>query len=379
MPGPFQSADWKLTSTTVPSQTYKSMNRELRWWTSGRQDGQLVLLPQEFTLKEHQVLAYTRQFNVGWAPVVLAPASRIYASSEFARERTLATNAAWARLVDKTTSGTTAGLGVTFSQWKQSWDMITNRSNAIRRIAKNLYRPPKPRPPYRTVRDHRGVRYRVPNTPRLSRRGVEYGSSADHFLEGIFGWLPLVQDMYAAAEQLTKPIPYYWVSGRGSCEGTRTYSVPHESGQAHSIWRCTQSMRVEGVNPNQWILNQLGLINPAVVLWDVVPWSFVVGWFGNFQAILSSYSDLYGLNYRHGNVTWSERYMDNQTRENTYPGSHPGYAVSHKTLRTRDKSRSVTGLVRPSVVVHMPKVSMTRGLISAALATQQVRRLSSSI
>lgn len=379
MPGPFNKSESVMRYTTAPTQGYTVYSKFQTWYTSSKTNGKLDLVPHPFTLDEKRVLAYNRQFHPNWSPVMLAPTTRAWASSHFDHEKKLATNAAYADLINKINNDSTAALGISLATWKQSHSMISSRMRGVMRIAKNLHKPPKPRPPFRTIRTKKGRVIRVPNRPRLNRRGVEHGSSADLFLEGIFGWLPLVTDAYAAAQQLAEDVPIGWIRGRGSCEGSRNYTTDTHRLTALSTWRCTQSLRIEGVNPNAYLLNQLGLINPATIAWDLVPWSFVVGWFGNFQAIISSLTDLYGISTRHPSVTWTERYIDTEWKANTYPKSHPGYAFSDKTLQTRYKSRSVGGLATPSFVLRMPKASMTRSLISIALATQQVRRLSTTL
>lgn len=48
-------------------------------------------------------------------------------------------------------------------------------------------------------------------------------------------------------------------------------------------------------NPNLFLMNQLGLINPAVVFFELVPFSFIFNWFHNLSDVLSQWSDWLGL------------------------------------------------------------------------------------
>lgn len=51
-------------------------------------------------------------------------------------------------------------------------------------------------------------------------------------------------------------------------------------------------MRV--TNPNFALANQLGLINPGTVAWEIVPFSFLVDWFIPVGAWLNSFTDILG-------------------------------------------------------------------------------------
>lgn len=53
-------------------------------------------------------------------------------------------------------------------------------------------------------------------------------------------------------------------------------------------------------NPNLWLANQLGLINPGTIALELVPFSFVFGWFVNLEQVISSMTDLYGLTLSNG-------------------------------------------------------------------------------
>jgi len=63
------------------------------------------------------------------------------------------------------------------------------------------------------------------------------------------------------------------------------------------------------------VLNQLGVINPAEVLWEITPWSFVIDWFlpiGRFIAALSADR---GLEFRTGTTSTSIKVTQVFTRK----------------------------------------------------------------
>jgi hypothetical protein len=58
-------------------------------------------------------------------------------------------------------------------------------------------------------------------------------------------------------------------------------------------------------NPNAYLLNQLGLINPAEVIWDLIPWSFLFGAVSNMNALLSSFTAEVGLTVTNRSTTFT--------------------------------------------------------------------------
>ena len=53
--------------------------------------------------------------------------------------------------------------------------------------------------------------------------------------------------------------------------------------------------RVEITNPNLWLANKVGLVNLPGVLWDIIPWSFLVNMFTNMGSVVNQMTDLAGV------------------------------------------------------------------------------------
>lgn len=128
-------------------------------------------------------------------------------------------------------------------------------------------------------------------------RGLKHGAKnfGRNFLEFHFGWAPAVSDLYTCYEVLNQPPPAGSVHGRKSMKW-RT-QVDAEQTKIVRYWTASVrlQMNVSVKNPNLFTANQLGLLNPATVLWDAVPFSFVGDWFGTFGTWLNSLTDFVGL------------------------------------------------------------------------------------
>jgi hypothetical protein len=44
-----------------------------------------------------------------------------------------------------------------------------------------------------------------------------------------------------------------------------------------------------------FVMNRTGLINPATVAFDLVPFSFILDWFGNFSQMFAAPTDFFGV------------------------------------------------------------------------------------
>jgi len=139
------------------------------------------------------------------------------------------------------------------------------------------------------------------------------------WLELQYGWQPLYNDVYGAVSALhaadQNDAKRYVVAVKGKVEKTSTIyrnSYPLSSGNfAHSHSQAT-IRTFEGAfvrldyyldNPFLASLAQLGITNPAEVVWERVPFSFVVDWFIPIGNYLSSMDAALGYLFRGGSLT----------------------------------------------------------------------------
>ena len=282
---------------------------------------------------------------------------------------TAAINRSYGELV-KQLRGETAALGVTLASWKQSLAMIVLRSTAIRKFAQKCER--------KAARVQRASRRQRRKRKAQGLRSALPVDSANLFLEGMFGWLPLITDIYQAIKVMTDDIPGGWISGnaieRKRINVRKGYYPPSGallSFEGTLTFRVKQTCMVRVTNPNVWLANKLGVINPALVVWDLVPWSFVVNWFANIPQILGSMTDFAGVTVSEASTTRKWEVLQGWTAR-----SLPGYdqIIETSSVRTVIKNRQL-GLVRPSLQMRIPRIDMGLALISVSLMVQQINRL----
>lgn len=145
------------------------------------------------------------------------------------------------------------------------------------------------------------VKNRILASGKYRRRLITEGDKAfaDLFLEFHFGWEPIVNDIYGTIDVLQRDIPSGNVTGRSkgslmadvikTTNGLSVYTSTHNVNVSVCV-----GAKVSISNPNLALANQLGLINPAAVLWAVIPWSFLIDWFVNVGAFLESFTDTAG-------------------------------------------------------------------------------------
>lgn len=138
-----------------------------------------------------------------------------------------------------------------------------------------------------------------------SKKSAPLGSSlADNWLALQYGVKPLLNDVYGAAEHLAqnpKP-PTFIVTGNGHANDShQEYDYPGAGNSGRIIVkeldydsRAKVQVRYQVANHAVKSMSQLGIVNPATLAWELLPWSFVVDWFlpvGDYLA---------GLNYDAG-------------------------------------------------------------------------------
>lgn len=281
-------------------------------------------------------------------------------------------NKAYARFRDKAygavpgdTDGMTAGWGVNLAQRKQAVDMIRYRALQLVEFSRRLKRFDFAGA-YRAI----GATYRdgVLSVPKRGSRKVKHSkkrSFANNFLEAHFGWEPILGDLHSSMNILQRDFDLQRVRATATVTGTRRETGAY----GYSEWKFTNRCLIQAefylTNPNALLLEQLGLTNPLLVAWDVVPWSFVLGWFGNFEQCLQRYTDFTGMGFRNQFYTHSRPY--------TYDLVVPSIGRFF-TAACYYQNRVVGNIPAPTFQWKVALPSVSRGLTAISLLLQQLPR-----
>lgn len=120
---------------------------------------------------------------------------------------------------------------------------------------------------------------------------------ANGYLELSFGWLPLISDLHSAVtaysegliskgDHLTKRSG----SRQGNLSSMRSFDSPMEISGIASV-----SGTVSSNGYGAAVLNSLGLLNPALMAWNKLPFSFLIDWFVPISTVLGALTASAGL------------------------------------------------------------------------------------
>lgn len=119
----------------------------------------------------------------------------------------------------------------------------------------------------------------------VGRKRSNGRSLIERWLELQYGWKPLLQDVYGAADALSKRSGSDWrVTAKATVR--ERINVSKDSVGISYAARCEATgwdsafVRIDAYPNNDVLLalSQLGITNPALVAWELVPFSFVLDW-----------------------------------------------------------------------------------------------------
>lgn len=221
-----------------------------------------------------------------------------------------ATNVARKRLVDKL--GDSSSLGATLTaERRETYGMLKGAVVSVFQAARAVRKgelvkaarimgiaPPVERVEVRKrTRRGRGKLVKIRRTYLTLPTGREVAkSAANKWLWWSYGVKPLMGDAYNAVDVLQREQPWTRVEGTGTAVKTTVDNSSTFVSVTHTCKsRVRASVDVRVKNPNLWLANQLGLVNPIQMINEAVMFSFVVDWFSNLSQVISQMTDFVGL------------------------------------------------------------------------------------
>lgn len=201
-------------------------------------------------------------------------------------------------------------------------------------------------------------------------------SASNNWLEFHFGWSPLINDIHSSIKFLQEPIKSVSVVGRRALRDTSssTYTGTYYSIRGKHVFKVSAHVQadIRITNPNLWLADRLGLINPLGLAWELIPFSFVIDWFVPVSDFLGQWTEFAGIEFI--NPMYSTHVEDLCTRTHlTRPNARGPYSVLQSEIVT---SSHVTKRYKtiPSVTLatRVPwTLSVSRAATAIALLLQK--------
>lgn len=315
-------------------------------------------------------------------------------------EYAMANNTALQRLMEEINTGgselltAAAEFGDTLSLIALRVESINNlvrglRQRDITRIIKGFQSRPKAPPISNSlgprVRRVNGREYRkgrnsgdpIQTASRAHAQAIKSAKDAGAaWLEWWFAISPTISDVETSMAFLSKEFPegtFY-----GSAKGTTSYSYVnssqtwYETGEAELKIRCGADVRVS--NPNAFLLQQLGLANPLQTAWDVIPFSWLLGWAVDVSSFLGGFTTWLGLEKKN---EWTTVFMRCNGHVKDISKPDPNKPATWQTFEGEIEGvrmiRTPGYLPKPVIVAKVPTISVTRAATACGLLIQGLR------
>lgn len=269
--------------------------------------------------------------------------------------------------------GPAAMAAVNLAEYRSSMSMIGDRAAQLYRFTRYLRR-------FELIKAARELNI-SPNA--VDRRRVEGLLKAKRFgnawLEYHLGWSPLIDDIGNCVDLLQSPLPRKLVKAGASVGASEYYNDQFPKNPygyyTNTVWKLKVQLiaDISVTNPNLFRANRLGFTNPAVVAWELVPFSFVVDWFVPVGSFLSQFNDFVGMGLTQPATTFKLERLHTWKGFNGKPENPSEWRIlearAEKVIRNQGIDTTLT--LRP----RLPwSLSPTRAATAVSLLLQQLGR-----
>lgn len=234
-------------------------------------------------------------------------------------------------------------LGVAFAERKRTAQLLGSTASRMAKSFNNLKRGR-----VRAAMRDLGIAnsYREPRGSNIPKK----------WLELQYGWKPLISDIYGACSALSRRDSRDWrVTAKAQVRSVRSWSASftdYQMGLCVATAECGAFTRIDALPSNELTisLSSLGITNPLLIAWELVPYSFVVDWCLPVGTWLESLDALLGF----GDVDISTsvltraRWLD---VGRSGPAIHPAFTIENNYVGTKNwvrLTRNTSGDVLPT-------------------------------
>lgn len=273
---------------------------------------------------------------------------------------------------DKIMGGVEAALGVSLGERKQAMDMMTARLSQLYRFTRAVtkFQWTKAAEELKLDADSRKKFKKLTSGDKLRASSKHF---ANNWLEFHFGWSPLLGDIHDAMEVLVSPVQPTKIK----VSKRRKYSYYSDNrvlrydsylNKHTGYFRWSMGSQFEVSNPNLYLLNRLGIINPLSVAWELAPWSFVLDWFVNVSDFLEQFGEFAGVSRTNA---WFSATLEDRVDVVETHGAGATKSTWLHTCHAISTERKLGD--PPSIVLNVKprwNLSPSRGLTAASLLLQ---------
>lgn len=263
------------------------------------------------------------------------------------------------KLLSKT--GERASLLTALAEWRSTSDMVLNRLVQI----------------YKGIRSLRRGRFReflrvfnvAPKRKHRHTKWTKPRDAAGLWLEYWFGWAPTIGDIQNAIAVFTGEIPEEKVRvsagarslnlDKQSTSGVATY---WSKLSASFIMQLRATVRI--TNPNLYLANASGLLNPLRTAWETTPFSWFADWFTNLGQVLGSLTDELGVSI--SDVWLSRLAKGTESWMTSWEPSYPSGSKLGREMAFMSRER-LGRLPKPELIIRVPDLSWTRAATLSSL------------
>lgn len=256
----------------------------------------------------------------------MSEGKRTLSSADIAAYNASASNSLLLKIKDQKVN-----LAQVFAERKMTIDLLASTATKLVSVIANLRRGD-----FRAAASDLGIKISRRSLARLNRGFGKNQSKAiaNGWLELQYGWKPLLQDVYGSAEAVANAIadtgpPVVRVSGRRRVDRgfNETIKIPQEIDcylETEIDYTAKYVVYFRLGNEVLKVGTALGLTNPALIAWELLPYSFVIDWFVPIGNWLSSLDATNGCVFEKGSFT-------------TFVRTRQSYLWAGSVQRTSDK------------------------------------------